>query len=165
MIADGPSALRSLNPGPGIERPVFTGLPAGASNAGAFDERVSGIFAEIGHETFIVIWGGAVTVDTHPAVAPATGAPTGSPSQEGRSIPGPGFSDRRAEGPPAITEPALSYGRTLPPQRSSTGARSRSELLRSRVGAHPSVKQATCPTDRMVTKAAKLTSNRYEWAG
>ena len=38
--------------------------------------------------------------DILPAVAPVTGAPTGSPSKEGRSIPGPGFSDRRAEGRP-----------------------------------------------------------------
>jgi hypothetical protein len=109
-VADGPRAgLRPLKWEPGTERPACAGLPAGASSAGALDGGDVDAHAEQQHKALSGAWSSIAAIGNHPTVAPATGAPQGSPSKEGRSVPGSHFSGRRpARGPSATAEWAAS---------------------------------------------------------
>jgi hypothetical protein len=112
-VADGPQAgLQPLKWEPGAERPAFAGLPAGASSAGALDEGDVGAHAEQRDKPQSVPWSSIAAVGDLPTVAPATGAPAGSPAKAGRSVPGSHFSGcRPACGPTATAEWAASQRR------------------------------------------------------
>jgi hypothetical protein len=105
-VADGPLAgLQPLKWGPGTERPASAGLPAGASSAGTLDEADAGAHTQKRDNPSIASWSSIATVENLPTVAPATGAPSGSPAKAGRSVPGPHFSGcRPASGPSATAE-------------------------------------------------------------
>ena len=115
-VADGPRAgLQPLKWEPGDERPAFAGLSAGASSAGALDEEDVGAHAQQQDKALSVGWSSIAMVGDLPTVAPATGAPAGSPVQTGRPVPGSHFSGcRPARGPSATAEwAALQRARTL----------------------------------------------------
>ena len=84
------------------------GLPARASSAGALDGECVDARPDRQDKKLIAAWMSIATVEDLPTVAPATGAPAGSPAKAGRSSPGSDFSDCRPEGPPAIAESAPS---------------------------------------------------------
>src|SRR3990167_2516162 len=104
-VAVGPRAgLQPLKWEPGADRPAVAGLSAGASSAGALDEEDVGAHAQQQDKTLVVVWTSIAAIGDLPTVAPATGAPPGSPAKAGRSSPGSDFSDCRPEGPSAIAE-------------------------------------------------------------
>ncbi len=97
-VADGPRAgLQPLKWEPGAGRPACAGLPVGAPSALRSTSGRRDSLNGLGADAF-----------TPSTVAPATGAPTGSPAQAGRPAPGPDFSASRAAGPSASAESAAS---------------------------------------------------------